>query len=69
MELKEEESYRKLRLATAEAHSGVGRQKHLCKSPYDARSSQDRLRTIVECPAFLANGTQVKWRQSISIWG
>ena len=50
MELKEEESYRKLRLATAVARSNVGRQKHLCKSPYDARSSQDRLRTIVECP-------------------
>ena len=69
MELKEEGNYRKLRLATAVAHSSADRPKHLCNSLYDARGSQGRLRTVVECPAFLVNGTQVKGRQSISIWG
>lgn len=46
MELKEEGNYRKLRLATAAAHSSADGQKHLFNSPYDARSSKGRLRTV-----------------------
>nr|XP_031302143.1 protein PBDC1 isoform X1 [Camelus dromedarius] len=46
MELKEEGNYRKLRLATAAAHGSADGQKHLFNSPYDARSSKGRLRTV-----------------------